>query len=44
MEVQMANAAVRKICCNEPAIRIILLHQFGVDAGNLTAQKPRSVN
>src|SRR5271167_549760 len=40
----MANATIRKICRNEPAVRIILLHQFGANSGDLAAQKPCSIN
>src|SRR6516165_6734738 len=40
----MAGAAVLKICRHEPAVRIILLHQFSVHAGDRAAEKPCSID
>ena len=39
----MADATIRKLCRHKPAVRIILLYQFGVHAGDLAAQKPRRI-
>src|SRR5580704_16930394 len=40
----MADATIRKLCRHKPAVRIILLYQFSVHAGDLAAQKTRRID